>query len=486
MRTNNIYITVLSVVFFSIAAVFCFFPRSSYSPLEKRELATFPAFSIDRLRSGDFTKDISAWFSDSEPYRDDLMQLSMLLKDAQSVALTEDNVKFHASKDAPQMADEGYDDSAERNVGEYVNDQTADENAKIANAGIVVIGKGDKVRALMAFGGSSKGGGAYAEAANKYKEVFGPKVNVYCMVIPTAIEFYCPDKARSVTRPQRPVINNINSKLAADVKAVDVYTPLGKHASEDIYLRTDHHWAPLGAYYAAQKFAQVAGVPFKSLQSYERCVVHNYVGSMYGYSNDITVKQAPEDFIYYKPKNLSYTTTYIDYIVDRSYHVTKVSKPYKGQFFYHFKDGNGGAYCTFMGSDMRITQVRTGNKNHRRLMILKDSFGNALPGYLFFSFEEIHVVDYRYFGRNMKKYVTENQITDILFANNIFNAYSPKIYKRYLAFLNQADNTIPVPPKPSALKKSETVPAVETPSAPVEAIKDPEASPAPVEKKDTL
>ena len=72
-------------------------------------------------------------------------------------------------------------------------------------------------------------------------------------------------------------------------------------------------------------------------------------------------------------------------------------------------------------------QVRTGMKNHRRLMILKDSFGNAIPGYLFYSFEEIHVVDYRYFGRNMKKYVEENKITDILFANNIFNAYSPKI-----------------------------------------------------------
>ena len=103
------------------------------------------------------------------------------------------------------------------------------------------------------------------------------------------------------------------------------------------------------------------------------------------------------------------------------------------------------SYCTFMGSDMRITQVRTGIKNHRRLMILKDSFGNAIPGYLFYSFEEIHVVDYRYFGRNMKKYVEENKITDILFANNIFNAYSPKIYKRYLNFLTQGDNVLVAP-----------------------------------------
>lgn len=440
-----IYIVLLCLAFFSMSFVFNFFPRSKVSELEKRELAAFPEYTDAALFSGEFTKKVSSWYSDSEPYRDVLMQLSMTLKDMIGIAPTEDNVRFHAAKPSVTPMDDEYDDSADRNVGEFKNNITADDNAKIANAGIILVGKGDKVRALMAFGGSSKGGGQYSEAANKYKEVFGDKVHVYCMVIPTAAEYYCPDNARSCTRPQQPTIKHIYSLLSPKVKAVDIYTPLGKHASEDIYLRTDHHWAPLGAYYAAQKFAQVAGVPFKPLSSYERKVVHGYVGSMYGYSNDISVKNAPEDFVYYVPKNLTYTTTYIDYKVDRNYRVISVSKPYKGMYFYHFKDGSGGAYCTFMGSDMRITQVRTGLKNHRRLMILKDSFGNAIPGYLFYSFEEIHVIDYRYFGRNMKKYVEENKITDILFANNIFNAYSPKIYKRYLNFLTQGDNVTVAP-----------------------------------------
>lgn len=437
---NIVYIACVLTVFTVMTAIFNIMPRSKVSMLEKRELAQFPEITVDSLLSGKFTKGISSWYSDTEPYREQFMQLSMGIKDAVAVALTDDNVRFHAAA-TPAQTEDTYDEEEERNVGEYKNRQTADENAKIANAGIMIVGKGDKVRALMAFGGSSKGGGNYAEAANKYKEEFGSKVNVYCMVIPTAAEFYTPDAARSRTSPQRPVINNINSKLSPGVHAVDIYTPLGQHASEDIYLRTDHHWAPLGAYYAAQKFAQVAHVPFKDLKSYERHVVHGYVGSMYGYSKDISIKNAPEDFVYYIPKGVTYTTTYIDYTVDRNYCVTSTSKPYKGNFFYHFKDGSGAAYCTFMGSDMRITQVRTGVKNHRRLMILKDSFGNALPGYLFFSFEEIHVVDYRYFGRNMKRYVSENHITDILFANNIFNAYSPKIYKRYLGFLSQGDST---------------------------------------------
>lgn len=448
-RYSSIYIGLLFVAFAAMAIVFNFFPRSTISVLEKRELASFPEFSVKKILSGEFTKDVSSWYSDSEPYRDGLMMLSMTFKEWTGMVLADDNVRFHAAKPSSSAAASANRGGGDGDGGDYVNNITADDNAKIANAGIIIVGTGANVRALMAYGGVKEGGWLFAKAVNKYKEVFGDKVQVYCMVIPTAAEYYCPDKVRSCTRPQRPTIENIHSKLNSNVKAVDIYPVLGQHAREAIYLRTDHHWSPLGAYYAAQTFAKVAGVPFKTLGSYEQKVVHRFVGSMYGYSNDIAVKKAPEDFVYYEPKDVTYTTTYINYKVDKDYHIISVSKPCKSVFFCHMKDGSAGAYCTFMGSDMKITQVRTSTKNGRRLMILKDSFGNALPGYLFYSFEEIHIVDYRYFARNMKKYVEENKITDILFANNIFTAYSPDIYDRYASFLTQGDNVMFVP-KPEA------------------------------------
>lgn len=440
-----IYITIVAVAFTALAIVFDTMPRPTYSPLEKRDLASFPTFSLDKLMSGHFTRDVSHWFSDSEPFRDDFLAMSMQLKDWMRVSLGEEQLTFHASVDGLPMGD---DDNAEEAmkgdgmVNGFDNSGIADGNAKIANAGILVVGSGDKVRALMAFGGSAKGGVAYANVANKYKETFGSAVNIYCMVIPTAIEYYCPEKAKKITRPQWATINNIHGHLRSDVLAVDVYTSLGQHAEEDIYLRTDHHWAPLGAFYAAKEFARVAKVPFKNLDSYTRKVVHKYVGSMYGYSKDIAIKNAPEDFVYYTPNGVKYETTYINYSIDASYHVTGMGKPVKGPFFYHFKDGNGGAYCTFMGGDTKITRVTTSTHNGRRVLILKDSFGNALPGYLFFSFEEVHVVDTRYFTKNMVEYVMANKITDILFANNIFNAYNPKFCSRYTSFLTQANQTV--------------------------------------------
>lgn len=449
MKSDKLYIALVALVFAAFAIVFDTFPRSKVSELEKRELAKFPQFTTSKLWDGSFMKDVSAWFSDSEPYRDHLMAFSMELKNAMRISTGDESVTFHASNSTQTetSSTDNDNDGGDRVVGDYENNITADENAKIANAGIVVVGSGDKVRALMAFGGSSRGCVAYARAANKYKEVLGNGVNVYCMVIPTAIEYYCPEKARSITRPQRPCINATYALLAPNVKAVDAYTILGQHADEDIFLRTDHHWAPLGAYYAAKSFAAVANVPFRDLASYDRKVVHRYVGSMYGYSNDIAIKNAPEDFVYYVPRDVTYSTTYINYTIDENYKVIGEAKPVKGAFFAHFRDGSGAAYCTFMGGDTKITQVRTSTKNGRRVLILKDSFGNAIPGYLFYSFEEIHVVDSRYFTKNMRSYIADNHITDVLFANNIFKAYSPHIYNIYARFLDQATYTPHPSPK---------------------------------------
>ena len=446
MRFSKVYISVFGVLAVAIAVVFNTFPRSTFSELEKRELTAFPAFSYEKLLSGEFTNEVSTWFSDSEPFRDQLMALSMHIKDLIRIETGENHVTFHASTPVAQdpeepetpEADPADSTSIENSDYNYENHITADENAKIANAGIIIVGTGEKVRALMAYGGSAKGGTGYARAANQYKDTF-PSVNVYCMVIPTAVEYYCPDMVRNRTRPQKPTIDNIFSHLAPGVKPVDIYATLGEHADEDIFLRTDHHWAPLGAFYAAQKFAKVAGVPFQPLSSYSQKVVHGYVGSMYGYSQDLAIKKAPEDFVYYVPRDVTYTTTYTDYTIDENYRVIGMGHPHKGIFFYRFKDGSGGAYCTFMGSDTRITCVRTSTQNGRRLLILKDSFGNALPGYLFYSFEEIHVVDSRYFTKNMVEYVNGNQITDILFANNIFKAYSSHTYSKYIKYLTQTN-----------------------------------------------
>lgn len=306
------------------------------------------------------------------------------------------------------------------------------------NQGIVIQGDSCNVRAMSTFKGSSDCLAEYAAVANLYHRTFEGKVNIYCMPIPTAVAVYGSDFKDDLSRSQEKPILNCFAMLNNGVKGIELLPTLKAHASEAIYSRTDHHWAPLGAYYAAMQVAKAAGVPFKDLSYYDKRVVHNFVGTMYKWSGCIDVKNAPEDFIYHVPRGVDYTTTFIEYTLDKARrNVVKASEPHQGEFFWKYDDGSGMAYCTFMGGDYKLTQVKTSTRNGRRLLILKDSFGNALPGYLFFSFEEIHVVDCRYFTLNLTDYVKEHGVTDILFANNMGHAATARTTKYYRNYLQQ-------------------------------------------------
>lgn len=343
-------------------------------------------------------------------------------------------------------------------VKPYVNKINPD--AKFTRSGSIIIVSADathKTRAFSAFSSGTANAQAYAESANSYKRAFGDGVNVYCMPIPIACEFYSPDAASQWCRTQSTVLNAIYSCLSDSVQGVDVYTTLGQHAREDIYSRTDHHWLPLGAYYAAKEFARVAKVPFKEIplqaatdstdakivpdarnEWYEQRVVRNFVGTMYSFSRNYAVKNAPEDFYYWVPTRKDYDCRQVVYTLDKTRkRVIGESEEKEFEFFRPMKDGASSTYCTFIGGDTFLTHSKAMGNNGRKLLILKDSFGNAIPAFLLYSFEDIYIVDCRYFTKNIREYVAENGITDVLFANNISHALSAATTNMYAKYLIQ-------------------------------------------------
>lgn len=456
MITDAIYIGIMLAVFIAFAAFVLVLPRSTESELEQRDLAKMPAFSIGAFLDGSFTADLDNYFVDTVPFRDQLMVVSSAISEFTGFRVN--NIKLHnvtladAGNETPVTEATEYDPEmgnvtvvdelpvqdippAESFTAitptetEFVN---PDDSVNMTNNGIAVVG----TRALMLYGGNYTVGDQYAEVINKYKTELGSGVNVYSMVIPTSVEFYCPDSVKPYTGSQLDNINNIYSKLS-NVTGVDVYTALSQHTSEPIYLRTDHHWASLGAYYAAEQFAAAAGVPFADLSEYDEYVVDGYVGTMYSYSQDITIKNNPEDFVYYVPKNVELDTTYYNYTLGENNEILGMQAPLNASFYVNFTTNKSMLYCTFMGGDAKITHVHTSTSNGRKLAIFKDSYGNALPQFLFGSFEDIYVLDMRYFTYNAIDYLKEKGITDLLFANNAFHATTKSTVTYYNNFLIQ-------------------------------------------------
>lgn len=480
---NKAYIIGTAAAFGIMTVVLNFFPRTTFSERERRDLATFPEFSAEKLASGEFADSISKWYSDSEPFREEFMTVSEKFNSMKGVKTGsgENAVTFIAgdASDRPQyldttdIDDEDFTDievveAESTDAPDQTNDSVPTQNQtknpdpkpsqpkpsqpepenkdgyRIPNSGVILVGEVPNVRALLAFGCTSYYTKVYCEAVNMYQEAF-PDVNIWVMPIPTSSEFYGPEEARSVNWRQKPCIDAVFKKLDEKVHAVNIYDTLNAHLDEPIYLRTDHHWSALGGFYAAKCLAAQAGLPFKSIdEGYETRTVHGFVGSMYGYAKDASVKNSPEDFVYYYPTQTQFTTHVISYGIDNKYNITKVYPEKERSYFIKFRDGSSGAYSTFLGSDSQLTRVETSASNGRRILILKDSYGNTIPSCLFYSFEEVHVVDFRYFTKNMKKYVADHQITDILFANNVTFCCTLTAAKKYKRFLSQGEGAVVV------------------------------------------
>ncbi len=272
----------------------------------------------------------------------------------------------------------------------------------------------DDGRAIDLYGGGYERGQNYAETLSKLKQMVGDNVNVFSLVAPTAVSFYLPDDLAYMSGSEWDNIDYLNGYLDG-VIPVDAYTALSRHVDEDIYFRTDHHWQPLGAYYAAEEFAKTAQVPFAPLSDYETVTMEGYVGTMYGYSGDNPlVRNNPDKFTYYKPKN-EYTVTY---------YTQSLENPYEAGMFLKTLDNLAVVqwYLVFFGGDGEVAHVHTDVGNGRKLVIVKDSYGNAEIPFYMGGYEEIYVLDVRYFDLDAETFLKENGIDDVLFTMCVFSA----------------------------------------------------------------
>lgn len=453
---KHINIIVISAIFLIAFIILLVFPHPDVSESENRKLAEFPKFSFSALLSGEFTSELSNYINDTVPFRESLTTINANLKsyfgmgssdkdnsnkvifyNAQIVTDDEQNSQTDAIQSgttttAPAPAvttvPNGTTTTLPPSSGAVslatsttttttappapvVTTTTTQEqvnNEGIINNGIVVIGD----MGIMLYGGSYANAERYAGYVNTYKAELGDSVNVYSMVIPTAVAYYLPEEYQQYTRSQKSDIDHMQPYLNGVVN-VDAYTALLNHKDEKIYTRTDHHWAALGAYYAAEEFSKTAGVPFLDISEYNEVSVDGYVGTLYTYTNDSTLLNNPEDFIYYKPKNESYTTTYYS---------QSFTNPVQGSLFNEAITNKSSLYLTFMRGDSNVVHIQTGVDNGRKLIIFKDSYGNAVPEFLTGSFSEIYVCDMRYFELNSIEFIRQQGITDVLFTSCAFSA----------------------------------------------------------------
>lgn len=262
----------------------------------------------------------------------------------------------------------------------------------------------------------------YASVVSAFAEKY-PSLNVSCALIPKSSAFYIPSNvsdsvSESVRqnianqyRIQQKYITGTYGMMSDKVKKVDAMGELTKHNGEYTYYRTDHHWNSLGAYYASVAYCNLNNIEPRSIYDYETQRLGEYVGSMQTFckTHQDCLDQNPDVTIVRFPK------------AQTSVKIISGGVETDGKLL----DTSAPQYWTaFLGGDHPLTVIKTDNTTGKKLLIFKESFGNAFATYMADYYDEIYVVDIREDVEATSSLIANNGITDVLFINNIFASVS--------------------------------------------------------------
>lgn len=83
-------------------------------------------------------------------------------------------------------------------------------------------------------------------------------------------------------------------------------------------------------------------------------------------------------------------------------------------------------YSYFMGGDHSIVEINTSINNDKSILVLKDSFANSIIPFLVNHFENIYIIDTRYYNGSITKLVETYSVKEVLMIYNIQTFVSEK------------------------------------------------------------
>ena len=393
----------LSILFLSIiylgGLLFIILPHDKVSVNEKRSLSPFPILTSNNYLTGKYTDSIDFYYSDNFLFRDHLIALSNKLKEKRGIKNLDIKI-YTKNEKAGNLIEKN---KIENNIKAADTINILNNDNEYQNIKSVIVYKN---RALQMFSGSKKVAASFSKLMGEYKLTF-PDVNVYCMAVPVGGDFYLPNNINKNNEIK--FIDALYASLVNGVIPIRAYESLKPHYKEYLQFNTDHHWTGRAAYYAYEAFCNTIGISQVPMEKLNRKVIKGFLGTLYYYTLSPELKNNKDSVEYFK----------IPYETKTVYYTKNSTTPVKGNLYAESARG-GNSYGVFLGGDFPLIKIVSSIKDNKKILVLKDSYGNAFVPYLASHYEEIYVIDYRYYEGGVKNLVKNNNITDILFAHNVF------------------------------------------------------------------
>ena len=336
-KLNLINTLLFLALIFGFAVAFWILPDASFSEQENRSLRTFPAFSLEKLASGEFSDEINDYFADQFPIRDHLVGMKGVAELAMGKGENDGVLLGRDGQLAKRLFDVKCAD------GTVLSDLDAfdPDHIRAATAGI-------------------------NRAAQSLEIPFSTLLTGRTVDI-AASAFAYPDEY------SKALLEALYEGIGAEVNAVDTVPMLRAlyENGEYVYYRTDHHWTTLGAYYAYAEWMRSIGMEDEIIpaQAFEKQTVST---SFYGtaWSAGGMKMIAPDSIEFWTLGNEDEFCVVADGTeLDGFYSTRYLSR----------KD----QYSAFLdGTHDVVTVTKKNDEDRQTLLILKDSFANSIAPFL--------------------------------------------------------------------------------------------------------
>ena len=381
MKRVRIIIIIVFIGFFVlISGASLIIKDREFSPNENRYLAETPELSWDNILSGKFQDGLEDYLRDQVCFRDGWITVKTGI---QKACGDTDIGGAYVGKD-------GYD--FEKITPEDVDEKQVDRNIKAVEDYF-----------MMA-----------SETIDKQKLSF--------LLVPTSgfvMQEKLPKNARLFD--QAKYIDQVQ-KAMKDYNFVDVRDTLMDHNDEYIYYKTDHHWTSAGACLAYDVWSERTGGEAETEDGLVKNVVSDkFRGSLYSKILDAD-SAYDEIWTYGLQKDDAFGSKDCTVTIDEKQQLDSIYDDemlQKKDKYAYFLSGNYG--------QVHIQNQKAASKaKGKDILIIKDSFANSFVPFVTQDYENIYMVDLRYYNGDMKSYLQEHNITDVLVLYNISNFISDR------------------------------------------------------------
>ncbi len=358
-RKDELFTVIAFCSFLGIMMLlFLFGGKADFSELEKRYLAKPPQVTWEHISTGKFSQEAETYMADHLPGRDFFVGLN-----AYAELLT-----------GRQPAKDIYVTTDQRLVEKPVvwNEAAVNKNMSTINRFAMALGMDVDLMLVPS------GGWAVSD------RIIGP----------------------AVTYEDEQIISNIYAAADSHVKPLDVVSVFKNTADPGrLYYGTDHHWTSLGAWTAYNAYCQAAGKDAKPQDVFRVESIHGFHGSTYSRS---ALWLTPADDLELWHGSSSITVT------------NGESQTVNQGPFYRDRLQELDKYTVYLDGNHSLVRLHN-PEGSGTLLVVRDSYANCLGAFLAESYENVILVDLRYYKMPVSELVKQESVTDILVCYSLSN-----------------------------------------------------------------